>query len=485
MVSPLDIDSSRPTIVAISTAPGIGGIAVIRLSGSDAIGIASKVWRGRHLADLKGGTATFGRIVNDEGEIIDEAVATIFRAPHSFTGEDTVEFSVHGSGWIQQEVVNLLCSNGARAANRGEFTQRAFMNGKLDLAQAESVGDLIAASSRSAHRLAMTQLKGDYSRRLEELRGKLIEIASLLELELDFSEEDVEFADRRQLRNLAEEILTEVTRLADSFRHGKVFKEGIPVVIGGLPNAGKSTLLNALAEDEKAIVTDIPGTTRDLIEERVEIDGILFRFIDTAGLRHTDDTVERIGVERSRKAISECRILLWLDDPTQSQTLQDKEFTDVATVLPHDTAIIRLTTKSDLQADSAPEAVNHEINTNTAQVLKNNEGEENTINRIKNLVISAKTGLGIKELQHELHRLATAGIDTKNEIIVTNARHHESLLAAADSLRRVLDGLSTLLSGDLIAQDLRETLHHLSAITGQITTDNLLQTIFSRFCIGK
>lgn len=465
---PLDIYSSgSSTIAAISTPPGTGGIAVIRLSGPDALGIASRIWKGRDLHACKAWSAVFGRIVNGDGEIIDEAIATVFHSPHSFTGEDTVEFSVHGSGWIQQEVLNMLCNNGARAANRGEFTRRAFVNGKLDLAQAESVGDLIAASSRSAHRLAMTQLKGDYSRRLDRLREKLIDIASLLELELDFSEEDVEFADRRQLRDFAEDIRREVGRLADSFRQGKVFKEGIPVVIGGLPNAGKSTLMNALAEDEKAIVTDIPGTTRDLIEERVEIDGIVFRFIDTAGLRRTEDTVERIGVERSRNAIRQSRILLWLEDPTQDRAKQDEEYQSISSTLPEDTIIIKLMTKSDLRSSN-------DVPLPTPKV-----------DSARSLPISAKTGTGISELQRILREAATHGIDTRSDIIVTNARHHESLVAASGSLDRVLAGLSDGLPGDLIAQDLRETLHHLSTITGQITTSTLLQTIFSRFCIGK
>ena len=289
------------TIAAISTPPGVGGIAVIRISGDDAIKIIEKIWRGKSPSEWLSHTAHLGSIVTPQGEIIDNAVATVFHAPNSFTGENVVELSIHGSRWIQQQVMNLLTENGAQPAGRGEFTQRAFMNGRLDLAQAESIADLIAADSKAAHRLAMTQLKGTYSNRLKDLRNQLIEIASLMELELDFSEEDVEFADRKQLIEITSEIENEVNKLAKSFRAGKVFKEGIPVVIAGVPNAGKSTLLNALVDDEKAIVTDIPGTTRDIIEETVELDGILFRIFDTAGLRTTADEVERIGVERTRQ----------------------------------------------------------------------------------------------------------------------------------------------------------------------------------------
>ncbi|MBD5227851.1 MAG: tRNA uridine-5-carboxymethylaminomethyl(34) synthesis GTPase MnmE, partial [Bacteroidales bacterium] len=308
----------QETIVAVATAPGTGGIAVIRLSGPEAFAIASKIWRGKNLAESEPYRARYGSIVNPEnGEIVDDALATPFRGPASFTGEDTVEFAVHGSRWIQREVVRLLIDAGARMADHGEFTQRAFLNGKLDLAQAEGVADLIASSSRAGHRLAISQTRGGFSRRLEELREKLIEFASLLELELDFSEEDVEFADRTRLRELADETLATVNRLADSYSAGRALKEGVPVVIAGVPNAGKSTLLNALLGDDKAIVSDIPGTTRDVIEDTAEIDGILFRFIDTAGLRDTADKVERLGIERTHRHIANAAILIRLLDATQ------------------------------------------------------------------------------------------------------------------------------------------------------------------------
>ncbi len=303
------------TIVAISTPYGTGGIAVVRLSGSDALEIADRAWRGKPLSSVPSHTAHLGTITaDDSGAALDQAVATVFRAPNSFTGEDTVEFSVHGSKWIQRQVVERLVSLGAVPAGPGEFTQRAFMNGRMDLAQAEGVADLIAASSRAAHRLAMSQVSGGFSTRLNQLRERLIELASLLELELDFSEEDVEFADRTRLREIADETLALIERLVSTYDSGRAFKEGVPVAIAGRPNAGKSTLLNALLGEDKAIVSDVPGTTRDVIEDTREINGILFRFYDTAGLRDTDDTVERIGIDRARDAISRAAIVLWVID---------------------------------------------------------------------------------------------------------------------------------------------------------------------------
>ena len=469
------------TIAAISTPPGVGGIAVIRISGDDAIKITEKIWRGKSPSEWLSHTAHLGSIVTPQGETIDNAVATVFHAPNSFTGENVVELSIHGSRWIQQQVMNLLTENGAQPAGRGEFTQRAFMNGRLDLAQAESIADLIAADSKAAHRLAMTQLKGTYSNRLKDLRNQLIEIASLMELELDFSEEDVEFADRKQLIEITSEIENEVNKLAKSFRAGKVFKEGIPVVIAGVPNAGKSTLLNALVDDEKAIVTDIPGTTRDIIEETVELDGILFRIFDTAGLRTTSDEVERIGVERTRKKVRESHILLWIEDPTQPLQPQQNELTNTLSLLPPDTTILHITSKNDLSTTPG----NPSSCTNSPERQTSEDRETAELPVMCHLQISAKTGSGIDTLKSTLVTQATKGLDMSTDLMVTNARHYDSLTKAHTSILRIRDGLENGLSGDFIAQDIRETMHHLSSITGEITTDTLLSTIFSRFCIGK
>ncbi|MDE5868950.1 MAG: tRNA uridine-5-carboxymethylaminomethyl(34) synthesis GTPase MnmE, partial [Muribaculaceae bacterium] len=329
-LNPSPISFSSDTIVAVSTPPGTGGIAVIRISGNEALDIIDSVWRGHILSGCKTHSAHLGRIVDETGQTLDEVVATIFLAPNSYTGEDTVEISCHGSKWIQREIVNLLIRNGARAAGPGEFTQRAFLNGKIDLAQAEGIVDLISSTSRAAQRLAMMQANGQFSARLENLRHQLIDFASLLELELDFSEEDVEFADRLRLTELADKIIKELDRLINSYAIGKAFKEGIPVVLAGMPNAGKSTLLNSILEEEKAIVSDIPGTTRDLIEDTREINGTLFRFIDTAGLHDTQDTVEKIGIDRATKQLSRAAIIVWLVDTTgeiatQLATIDEKQ----------------------------------------------------------------------------------------------------------------------------------------------------------------
>lgn len=442
------------TICAISTPAGRGGIAVIRLSGPQALEIAGKRWHGARLETVPSHTVHLGSIFDAKGMTLDQAVATVFRGPRSYTGEDTVEFSVHGSPWIQREVLDSLTSAGARIAWPGEFTQRAFTNGRLDLAQAEAVGDIIASSSRAAHRVAMNQMRGGFSRDLNALRDRLIDLASLLELELDFSHEDVEFASRTQLIDLATELLDHLERLHGSFRAGNALKEGIIVAIVGATNAGKSSLLNALLNDERAIVSDIHGTTRDTIEETIEIGDYLFRFIDTAGLRETDDAIERIGIERSYKAISQAHIVLHIIDSTQPDSQ------DLKTKLAKDAVTITIANKSDLS----------QAQTNV-QV---------------DLFISALTGDGLPALRDKLTEIAAslAG-DMAESSIITNARHAEALSKAAESITRVLNGLRSTLPADLIAQDLRETIHHLSAITATITTPDLLQNIFSKFCIGK
>ncbi len=522
------------TICAISTPAGVGGIAVIRVSGPDAVTIVDTIWKGRRLVDVNSHTAHLGDIVDPENpsEPLDTAVATVFRNPRSFTGEDVVEIAVHGSRWIQRELVNLLIRRGCRMAGPGEFTRRAFANGRLDLAQAEAVADVIAASSRSAHRLASSQMRGEFSKHIAELRDKLIEIASLLELELDFSEEDVEFASRQQLRELADALLTKISRLASSFSTGSALKDGVPVAIVGEPNAGKSTLLNALLQDNRAIVSDIPGTTRDTIEDTMEIDGVLYRFIDTAGIRETSDSIENLGIERSYAAIARARIVIWLITPDLSPTDYATLHALIITHLPEDTALITVLNKIDTlptptptplqastttplptstatslhasiaqqtapiaiqkQGQNTPEAANNQNGTITSnhketaeigdpkEVAVATKRHEDTIIRI-----SATNGTNLPALIKTLRSHSGAETTQEADLIVTNARHYEALTHAASSLQRVISGIDTNISGDFIAQDLRETIHHLSSITGTITTTDLLQTIFQKFCIGK
>lgn len=455
-------DSER-TIAAIATPAGQGGIAVIRVSGREAFDIVQKMWRGKPLAQCASHTAHLGNILQEDGSELDQAVITLFRGPNSFTGEDTVEISVHGSRWIQREALNQLMRCGAKPAGPGEFSQRAFANGRMDLAQTEAVADLIAAESRAAHRLALSQMSGAFSRKLNELREQLIHFGSLLELELDFSEEDVEFADRTQLINSAKGTLAIVQRLALSYQSGRAFKEGVPVAIAGAPNVGKSTLLNRLLDCDKAIVSDIPGTTRDIIEDTREIGGILFRFIDTAGLRDTADTVERIGIERAKEHIDRAAVTLWLVDPTQPL---DAQLASIRTSYEGKRFVIL--TKSDLSDDAV-----------TDQILATLPGGCPVI------CISAKTGLGIDELETELVRMATAEHNPENELMVTNARHYEALTAGATALERVIAGLQTGIPTDFVAQDVREALYHLGLVTGAVTTADLLTSIFSHFCIGK
>lgn len=457
------IGSAVDTIVAVATPPGTGGIAVVRLSGPETLAIADSVWRGKALSEVTSHTAHLGEILSEDGSPIDNAVATVFRGPRSFTGEDTVEFSLHGSRWIQRATVARLTAAGARAATAGEFTRRAFLNKRLDLAQAEAVADLIAAESKAAHRLAMTQMSGSFSRKLESLRERLVELASLLELELDFSEEEVEFADRSRLLSLIQEVLDQIERLASTYRAGKAFKEGVPVAIAGRPNAGKSTLLNRLLGEERAIVSDIPGTTRDVIEDTREINGILFRFFDTAGLRDTDDTVERMGIDRAIGAIDRAAIVLWTIDATDAAAI-DAELEKVRArkEANPDRTYIALLNKSDLAETEIED-------TDSQDVIR----------------ISAKSGAGCDRLETMLGKAATREHDPEQELIVTNERHLAAMRDGVEALHRVKDGLATGLPTDLVAQDLREATRHLGAITGAITTPTLLATIFSRFCIGK
>ena len=448
----------------------MGAIAVARLSGGDAFAIADRIWQGASLSKATTHTAHLGNIFDPEsGEVIDQAVATVFRAPRSFSGDDTVEFAIHGSRWIQRRLISLLVKNGARLALPGEFTRRAFAAGKMDLAEAEAVADIIASSSQAAHRLAISQMRGDFSRRLNALRDELIQLASLFELELDFSEEDVEFASRERLKQLADSLHTQLSRLAASFDAGAAIKDGIPVAIIGATNAGKSSLLNALLGDDRAIVSDIHGTTRDIVEDTVELGPYLVRFKDTAGLRETDDTIENIGIERSRHAARTAGVVIFVIDPTEPPA-PAALIDEIAGIDPR--RLIFAINKCDLNGSETPLP---------ESLITNTESRGSAIVRI-----SALTGEGLDALRNTLQSIIDETVgNTESDIIVTNARHAEALAAAAASAAAVSNGLAAAIPPDLVAQDLRETIHHLSSITGQITAPDILQSIFSHFCIGK
>lgn len=475
---------TNDTICAISTPPGVGGIAVIRISGPQAIEIAERIWSGTPLPQAKARTLHTGMITDpaNNGEMLDQAVAAIFHAPASFTGEDTVELSVHGSRYVQQRLLEILCDNGCRLARPGEFTRRAFANGKIDLAQAEAIADVIASESRAAHRLAASQMKGQFSARLNRLRDKLLEIASLLELELDFSEEEVEFASRSRLTALAQDLHSELTRLADSFAAGNAIKQGIPVAIIGPTNAGKSSLLNLILGQQRAIVSDIHGTTRDTIEDTLAIGDYTFRFIDTAGLRDTDDPIENLGIKRTHQAAASAAITLLVVDATRP--------------LPSP-ADLALPADSDTDSDSNADTGSHTAGATRPVILLLNKndlpGAITTLPtplpyRATDIIpISAHTGEGHDTLLQLLkkHAKALSGDNTQDTILVTNLRHAQALQAAADTTAALLAGLSANIPGDLLAQDLRATIHHLSTITGTLTTPDILASIFSRFCIGK
>lgn len=457
------------TICAVSTPAGMGGIAVIRVSGSDSFAVCDKIFRAKHWKKLQTQpqySVIYGNIVDtDGGDIIDDVLISVFRAPHSFTAEDTVEISCHGSLYIQQKIMQLLINNGCRAAQPGEFTMRAFVNGKIDLSQAEAVADLIASTSKAMHKMAIDQMKGGFSVELQKLRGQLLDFVSLIELELDFSEEDVEFADRRKLRVLAVNIEQHIGRLADSFSVGNVLKNGVPVALVGKTNVGKSTLLNVLLNEEKAIVSDIHGTTRDTIEDSVVIDGIVFRFIDTAGIRDTEDEVENLGIRRTFQKIDAATIVLWLVDAT--------EISDIKTdIVPEDidrSKTVLVVNKSDMVSADRQKRIGDIVDTTG----------------LKAIFISAKRRTNIDLLQKLLvDTVQLNKIDT-NAVIVNNVRHYEALVNARQAIVRVVEGLDTQISGDLLSQDIRECMHYLGEITGQISTDEILGNIFSKFCIGK
>ena len=470
---------SDDTICAVATPQGMGAIATVRVSGPQAHAIVCSLFQRKGVAFretmIEGYRAYYGQIVG-AGETLDEAVVTFFKVPHSFTGEDAAEISVHGSVYIQQRLLELLVEKGARLALPGEFTRRAFVNRKFDLAQAEAVADLIASQSEAAHRLAMNQLKGGFSAELQMMRSKLLEITSLMELELDFSEEDVEFADRSKLKALLTETQSHVTRLMDSFRLGNAIKNGIPVAIVGETNTGKSTLLNALLGEDRAIVSDIAGTTRDTIEEVMNLNGTLFRFIDTAGIRDTSETIEKIGIERTFRKISEADIVLGLVDATlpneslsKSARLILEKIDDIHQV------VVLLLNKTDLcPSDSAEKIDLLKTLVTTAD-----------LNHTYIQTLSAKTGNGLDQLRQTLSTIQQAMSVSQDTVLVTNVRHYEALKHASESLKAVQQGLDEGIPTDLVAQDLREALYYLGTITGEITTDEVLGSIFSRFCIGK
>lgn len=458
------------TICAISTPAGVGGIAVVRVSGSKAVEYVMKSWRGYDLRKAATHTAHFGRIVYPDGETLDEVVATVFLCPHSFTGEDIVELSCHGSQWIQTQLVTLMLRNGCRAAEGGEFTRRAFMNGKIDLSQAEAIADVIASSSRASHRVAISQMRGGFSEMLARLREQLLEFVSLMELELDFSEEDVEFADRSRLTDLARHIDSVITSLADSFSVGNAIKNGVPVAIVGETNAGKSTLLNRLLHDYKAIVSDIRGTTRDAIEDTINLGGITFRFIDTAGIRDTSDRIESIGIDRTFQKIDNASVILWMIDGTQG-TGNIRETAE--RIMPHcqGKQLIAVINKSDKLDNSTIQTIQSEIS--------------HIHDGISTIAISAKNDIAVDRLEKMLVESAGIPENDPNAVVVTNARHYGALCHAQEAIRRAITGLQSGLSGDFVSQDIRECMHYLGEITGEITTHEILGSIFSRFCIGK
>jgi len=451
----------QDTIVALSTPSGEGAIGVIRLSGPEAITLVDQVFFGKNLAQQPSHTLHFGTI-RDQNEVIDEVVVSLFVAPHSFTKENIVEISCHGSSYIIQRLIQLFIQQGARLARAGEFSQRAYLNGQYDLAQAEAIADLIAADSAAAHRAAMYQMRGGYSQEIELLRERLIHFASLIELELDFSEEDVEFADRTELRRLVEEILEKIAQLIQSFTLGNVIKNGVPTVIAGKPNVGKSTLLNALLNEEKAIVSDIPGTTRDVIEDEITLEGIRFRFIDTAGIRETTDKVEAIGVQRTYEKMRQASIIIYLFDLENDRWEGiSSEINKLKTL---NIPLIKVGNKLDR---ARPELLDLLTNTNDL------------------VFISAANKQHLEQLKEVLVSRFRLNDTYGQQTIVTNARHFESLSKAKNSLQQVITGLQQGITHDFLAQDIRHALYSLGEITGDITTDDLLGTIFSKFCIGK
>ena len=456
------------TIVALATASGAGAIAVIRVSGKDAISISSHIFKsvsGKELLKQKSHTLHLGHIIDGE-KTIDEVLLSVFKGPNSYTGEDTIEISCHGSTYIQQQIIQLLLRSGCRSAQAGEYTLRAFLNGKMDLSQAEAVADLISSDNEASHQIAMQQMRGGFSNELQHLRQELLNFASLIELELDFAEEDVAFADRTAFKTLISKIELVLKRLIDSFAVGNVIKNGIPVAIVGEPNVGKSTLLNALLNEERAIVSDIAGTTRDTIEDELVIGGIGFRFIDTAGIRDTQDVIEGLGIKKTFEKIEQAQVVLFLVDGYQLMADGfDKLNVEIEKI------------KNQFPSKPLVTIINKSDKLSREQLL--------TINQPSTILISAKNNIGIEELKNKLLSFVNAGALRNSETIVTNVRHYDSLLKALNEIQKVKYGIETELSSDLMAIDIREALYHFGMITGEVTNDELLGNIFANFCIGK
>ncbi len=465
---------SQETIVALATPSGAGAIAIIRMSGNHAISIASDVFQsvsGKNIASQKTHTIHLGTIVDDT-KIYDQVLVSIFKNPNSYTGEDVIEISCHGSTFIQQQIIQLLLRKGCRMAQAGEFTLRAFLNGKLDLSQAEAVADLISSDNEASHQIAMQQMRGGFSNEISKLREELLNFASLIELELDFAEEDVAFADRTQFHDLLNRIEFVLKRLIDSFAVGNVIKNGIPVAIVGEPNVGKSTLLNALLNEERAIVSEIAGTTRDTIEDELTIGGIGFRFIDTAGIRETIDVVESIGIKKTFEKIEQAQVVLYLVDSTVTLSAVEVlviEIQKIKNKFPLKTIVI-IVNKKDLISDDKQNILSQKLSIN---------------NQLSTIFISAKNKTGINELKSLLLSYVNTGALRNNETIITNTRHYDSLLKALEEIQKVKFGLQSNIPSDLMAIDIRQALYYFGEITGEVTNDELLGNIFANFCIGK
>ena len=461
--------TNKDTIIALATASGAGAIAVLRVSGPKAISVSNTLFKSIHdknLLNQPTHTIHLGHIV-DGDRVLDEVLVSIYKNPQSYTGEDVVEISCHGSSYIQQEILQLFIRNGCRSANPGEFTLRAFLNGKMDLSQAEAVADLIASDSAAAHQIALQQMRGGFSSEIKNLREELLNFASLIELELDFSEEDVEFADRRQFEDLLQRIVKVLKYLIDSFSTGNVIKNGVPISIIGAPNVGKSTLLNALLNEDKAIVSNIAGTTRDAIEDELIIEGVKFRFIDTAGIRHTDDTVESIGIKKTFAKMAESQVIIQLID---ASLISKANTADILASL--------VETKAQYPEKETLVVLNKMDLADKALLSK-------VFSELEPLHMSAKTGTGVELLKTKLLDMVHMGKLQNNDTIITNARHYDALRLALENIQKVQDGMQTGLSGDLLAIDIREALYHFGRITGEISTDDLLGNIFANFCIGK
>ena len=470
----MDVNSAD-TICAIATAPG-GALGIIRVSGTQAVIIVDRIFRADHgansLNERKANTITYGRVYDRTGDLVDEVLVSLFRAPHSYTGEDSVEISCHGSSFIMQRIIELLVGEGARLARPGEYTRRAFANGKMDLSQAEAVADLIASKTAASHRIAMSQMRGAYSEGLRQLREQLVHFSSLLELELDFSDhEDLEFADRTELEALSQRISERLTKLCQSYSWGNALKNGIPVAIVGETNVGKSTLLNALLGDERAIVSDVHGTTRDVIEDVAVINGVAYRFIDTAGIRHTSDTVEKMGINRTFEKIGQAEITLWVLDISHARQQYAALSSHIIPRLKSGSSLFIVLNKADECRDSAE----------LKEIVTSMQLQVPSDSHI--LAISARNQSDVEVLRKHLSALSPK--ITENDMIVSNARHYEALKHALDAINRVREGLSGNIPSDLVSQDLRECLYHLSDIIGEVSTAEVLENVFGNFCVGK